>query len=361
MKILALGATGAIGSLLVRSLANSGHNVSVTSRSVRTPQLNLCYLIGNSRDDLFLKSILSQNWDCIVDFMVYDTNSFAIRVQQLLQSTEQYVFLSTGRVLANSENALQESSPRLLNVCRDTDYLATDEYALTKARQEDLLCASGKTNWTVVRPYITFGEARLQLGTLEKEGWLYRASQGRSIVFCDALMDRETTLTDGADVAGMIAALIGRQEAHGEVFNLTSGISIHWSSVLRTYLSALADKRGKDTPVLLQDVETFCRTTNPAQVRYDRMYHRRFDTKKIAAIYDVSKIKNPLETLAKRVQAALSDTIVFGPIDWRAEALRDRATGEHARLTEFSGNRAAARYHAYRHLPIEMIRRLRRR
>lgn len=361
MKILALGATGVIGSLLVKSLAAEGHDVSVTSRSPRPPQVNLHYLEGNARIDAFLNPILSKRWDSIIDFMVYDTQTFAGRVKRFLQSTDQYVFLSTGRVFASCETALRESSPRLLDVCRDTDYLATDEYALTKARQEVLLRASGNTNWTIVRPYITFGESRLQLGPLEKEDWLYRAMQGRSIVFCDDLMYRETTLTDGADVAGMIAALVGCEQALGEDFNLTNGISVSWRSVLDIYLSALARKRGKETRVLLQDVGTFCKATNPAQVRYDRMYHRRFETTKIAEFYDISQVRNPLDALAKRVDEAISGKLKFGPINWRGEALRDKAAGEYTRPTELSGVRGAARYLAYRHLPIEMIERLRRR
>lgn len=361
MKILALGATGAIGSLLVRSLAANGHEVSVTSRSEVLPQSNPRYLLGNARDDAFLGPVLNEQWDAIIDFMVYDTAEFAGRVKKLLQATDQYVFLSTGRVFASSETALQESSPRLLDICGDAEYLTTDEYALTKARQEDLLRASGQTNWTIVRPYITFGAARLQLGPLEKEAWLYRALKGRSIVFCEALMDRETTLTDGVDVAEMLAALVGQKQALGKDFNLTNGVSVSWSSVLDTYLNALAAKRHKQTPVLLQSVEAFCKTTNPAQVRYDRMYNRRFATTKIASFFDISRIRQPLDALAQRVDAALSDTPRFGPINWRTEALRDRAAREHARLAELSGRRAALQYLAYRHLPLEMIKTLRRR
>lgn len=360
MRILALGATGAIGSSLVRSLAAKRHHVSVTSRTERPPQANVRYLLGNAQDDAFLGSIINERWDAIIGFMVYNTATFAGRVKKFLEATDQYVFLSTSRVFASSEAALQETSHRLLDVCGDADYLATDEYALTKARQEDLLRASGSTNWTIVRPYITFGTARLQLGPLEKEDWLYRAIRGRSIVFCDALMERDTTLTDGADVAAMIAALIGHERALGEDFNLTSGIAISWSRVLETYLAALGSKRGKEVPVLLQGVDAFCKTTNPAQVRYDRMYNRRFDTTKIASFFDISRIRPPLDALALRVEEALSGAASFGPINWRAEALRDRAAREHAWFGEFSGRRTTAQYLAYRHLPFELIERLRR-
>ena len=46
------------------------------------------------------------------------------------------------------------------------------EYAIAKAKMENLLKKPSKKNWTIIRPYITFNDNRLQLGTLEKEMWL---------------------------------------------------------------------------------------------------------------------------------------------------------------------------------------------
>lgn len=83
----------------------------------------------------------------------------------------------------NSEKTLNEYSPRLLNVSQDKQYLATDEYALCKAGQENILKSHTKINHTIIRPYITFSEIRLQLGVYEKESWLYRAMQKKSIIF----------------------------------------------------------------------------------------------------------------------------------------------------------------------------------
>jgi nucleoside-diphosphate-sugar epimerase len=361
MKILALGATGAIGDSLAHLLARSGHKVSVTSRSAHSPKTGIRYIVGNAREEKFLNEVLSQHWDAIIDFMVYNSSEFSKRVDHFLQVTNQYVLLSTARVFAASEAPLQEDSPRLLDVCDDASYLATDEYALTKARQEDTLRNSGKANWTIVRPYISFGPARLQLGPLEKEDWLYRAMQGRSIVFCDALMTRDTTLTDSADVAAMMAALIGRQQALGEDFNLTHETSMPWSTVLATYQSVLKRCRGHEAPVLLQDVEAFCKATNPAQVRYDRLYHRRFNTEKIAAFFDTSQMSKPLEALDRHVETALSGSFTFGPINWRSEALRDRAAGEHVRLAQMSDMKSVLRYAKHRYLPVETIKRVIRR
>ena len=177
MRVLVLGGTGAIGSHIVHELANGGCEVVVTSRTHRESRASVSYRQGNARELQFVKELLTERWDAIVDFMVYTTEEFRERVHLLLESTKQYLFLSSARVFAASKDPLTESSARLKDVIADEEYLLSDEYALSKARQEDLLKSSG-CNWTIIRPYITYDENRLQLGVMEKEGWLYRAMKG---------------------------------------------------------------------------------------------------------------------------------------------------------------------------------------
>lgn len=77
--------------------------------------------------------------------------------------------MSSARVYARSaDRQITESSSRLLDICDDEEYLRTDDYALTKARQENMLFCAKTQNWTIIRPYITFSEIRLQLGVFEK-------------------------------------------------------------------------------------------------------------------------------------------------------------------------------------------------
>lgn len=52
--------------------------------------------------------------------------------------------MSSSRVYADSQTPITENSPRLLDVYKEEEYLKTDEYALSKARQEDILHRSGK-------------------------------------------------------------------------------------------------------------------------------------------------------------------------------------------------------------------------
>lgn len=104
MRILILGGTGAMGKPLVEILSRSLPNsqIIVTSRSARESRSNITYIMGDAHNNIFLKDILKDKWDVIVDFMVYNTQCFADRVDLLLCSTSQYIFLSSSRVYANS-------------------------------------------------------------------------------------------------------------------------------------------------------------------------------------------------------------------------------------------------------------------
>lgn len=355
MKILALGATGAIGGQLISLLAPHGHDLYVTSRAARPSKDNVHYLQGNAREATFLQEVLSERWDAIIDFMVYTTATFQDRVDAFLGATDQYFLVSSARVFAETDGLITESSPRLLDVSQDAEFLATDEYALSKARQEDLLRASGRKNWTIVRPYITFGESRFQLGTLEKEAWMYRALKGRSIVFCEPMMDKWTTLTDGHHVADMIASLVGNPAALGEDFNLAGEHTVRWKEILSLYLDELETQLGQRPNVELQDLESFCQAAKSVpQVIYDRMYNRRFDPAKIFARTGQEKLGDSRPTLKAHVEQHLKAG-TFLPIDPKAEALRDRAVSERTGLGEFASTKRKIGYLMYRHMPLELI------
>ena len=222
MKVLILGGTGAIGKYLVVLLASGTHNVYVTSRSKHDNQENVHYICGNAHDLSFVSTLCSEHWDAIVDFMSYKTEEFRQRVDVLLKATSQYVFISSARVYGDSEHPIKESSSRLLDITKDKDFLGTDEYSLTKARQEYILMGGRSNNYTIIRPYITYGTYRYQLGVMEKEEWLYRGLHGRTILLPHDMLDRITTMTYGYDVAYGIYKILGNTQSIGEVFHITS-------------------------------------------------------------------------------------------------------------------------------------------
>ena len=352
MRILVLGGTGAMGVHLVQVLAELGHEVHVTSRSRGGKSGNIKYITGNAHDETFLNHLLSDRWDGIVDFMVYSTGVFKKRYQQLLKATAHYIYLSSSRVYADSDTPITEKSLRLLDVSQDEKYLATDEYALTKARQEDLLFNSKYQNWTIIRPYITYDTERLQLGVLEKEDWLYRAVHGRTIVTAKDIQTKQTTLTSGADVAKTMAALIGNKKAQGEAFHITTDESLTWSEVTAIYQNALKENN-ITAKVLEQNLNDFLDWRQGVyQVTYDRLYNRNFDNSKVKQFVDTSGFISPKVGLAQ----CLTDFLAIKPLtfkapNWQEEALKDRLNQVTTPLSEISGAKQKIKYCLFNALP----------
>lgn len=348
MNVLVLGGTGAIGKHLVDCLAVGTNKIYVTTRRQRTETEHVSYVVGNAHDYNFICSILDErHWDAVVDFMSYNTEEFKLRVKHFLETTDQYIYISSARVYANSSDPITEDSPRLLDVCKDADYLKTDEYALTKARQENLLRESGRTNWTIIRPYITFSEIRLQLSPLEKECWLYRVLQGRTIVFSRDLADRLTTLTYGADVARCIAVLVGKDEALGEAFHITIGESHKWSELLQLYVETIEKVTGKRLKTKIVNEWEPYHGGHALQVKWDRCYDRKFDSSKIAKFIDTSTFKPTKVALQECLTHFIQHPSFLG-IDWIQEAKKDKLTHEWASLHEIAGIKTKIKYLLYR-------------
>lgn len=358
MRILLLGGTGAMGVHLASLLAERGEEIFVTTRSKRKSNHDsIHYIQGNAHELNFLNGLLkNQTWDAIVDFMVYNTIELQARASILLQATRQYVFISSARVYADPESGLiTENTPRLLDVVKDKEYLATDEYALTKARQENILMSSGFNNWTIVRPYITFSEQRLQLGVLEKEDWLYRVIHGRSIVFSEDIASKYTTMTYGLDVAYGIAGLLGKNEALGEAYHITASDCYTWNQILNIYMDAIEKATGIRPKVVFTKRAINLKFKRlQYQVKYCRLFNRRFDNSKILSVVPDLFFTDVRQSL----QACCLDLIKtsnFQEISSFSHALMDKASGEFTSMNEWRGLEKKIKYWGLRLSPTKII------
>lgn len=349
MQILVLGGTGAMGEPLVQILSHN-HEVYVTSRKERTSTENIKYICGNAQNREFLEKVLrSKKWDTVVDFMVRSEATLKELASLFLDNTKQYVFISSSRVYAETAGLITETTPRLLEASTDQEYLKTKEYALSKAREEDVLLKSGRPNFTIIRPTISYNTNRLQLGVLEKENWLYRALKGRSIVFSEDINDKITTMTLGDDVAKGISSIIGQDSALGEIFHITSPISLPWSEILQVYLAVLKEHLGRDVRVVMTKKSVNLKFKwRIYQVIYCRYFNRTFDNTKISQYCDVNQFSSPQLGLKKCLEEFLRKPR-FQEIQWDLEALQDKAAKEVTPLGEIKGKRAKFTYFCYRH------------
>ena len=347
MEILILGGTGAMGVPLVKLLAKD-NKLFVTTRSQKENKGNITYIQGNAKDREFFSTLMEKRYDSIIDFMVYGTEELKERLPLLLDHTKQYFFFSSSRCYADSSTPITEDSPRLVDACTDPEYLSIDEYGMAKGREENLLKATGRTNWTIIRPYITYNSNRIQLGVYEKENWLRRALEGRTIVFPKDIAAKKTSLTYGPDVAGAIAELIGNEKAYGQAFHITTDESHTWGEILDFYCDKIEEITGKRPKVnLVENSNGLMTVWNKWQIRYDRLYDREFNNTKIETVRGKYNYKPTFEGLGECLEEFISNPIWLGMND-RYEAWCDRQCGEWTPLWEIPGKKAKLRYLKYR-------------
>ena len=100
---------------------------------------------------------------------------------------------------------------------------------------ENILFESKNNNYTIIRPYISYSDYRLQLGVFEKEKWLIRAIQDNTIVVSADILLHRTTMTYAKDVANRIACIVGCSKSRGEIYNIANNKSCTWREILDQY------------------------------------------------------------------------------------------------------------------------------
>ena len=337
MKILLLGGTGAIGTHLVSVLKRTDVDLYITSRSEHPKQNKIKYINGNAKDMHFLAHILNERWDAIVDFMNYTIDEFRERIAILLQNTKCYYFLSSSRVYADTiDKPITEKSPLLKDTVQDIQYMVSKEYALAKAEEENILKSTLKNNWTIFRPYITYSENRFQLGTLEKEDWLFRVLMGKSIVLHKSIANKFTTLTYSHDVAEVMSSILLSGKSQTEIYNITgtNTCSATWSEIAEIYRDILQRYLGRKIVIKYIDdnqVHQLRKGLSYYQTSHDRMFNRIFDNTKTQRFKDAGSYISIREGL----DMCLSQFIKcprFSFTNYAQEALIDRFTGEYSNI-----------------------------
>ncbi len=359
-KVLVLGGTGAMGNYLVDIMANSKKwDVWVTSRTThKSDNEHIHFLQGNARDELFLTKLLSESYDAIVDFMNYDYEEYAQRYTKLLATTKHYIWFSSCRVYADSPTPLTETSPRLLETSMDAEFLATNRYALRKARQEDLITNSGFSNYTIIRPYITYSNTRLQLGIYEKEQWLWRLLKGKSLVINKNILTKTTTLSHGKDVAEIIAQLVGKSIAYNKIIQIASPETKTWSEILDIYLDVLENKLGKRPRIYVCDTMQAIDVLYEGgyNTKYDRLYNRSFDSSKVDEMLNKTTVYTPIKLgISHCLQNFITKEEKFLPINPQFEAYQDILTNELLKKQDFSSSEEYNNYIKHRKTPLNVL------
>lgn len=288
-KVLALGGTGAMGTYLVPKLVEDGYTVDVVSLDDMTsdnPRLR--YIKANVKDTAVLSELLYKRYDGIVDFMIYPTGEIPVYLPLMLQNTEHYIYLSSYRVFADEEHPIVESSPWLLDVSKDEEYVRSDDYGIYKARGEDFLRQSRFRNWTILRPAITYSRKRCQLITLERFHLLPYIRSGKPVPLFDKALTVQGTMSWAGDVAEMQRRLLFNEKAICEDFNVTTSEHHSWGEIAEYYKDLFGlnyQPVDEETYFLARaDYNETSRQALKWQLWYDRMFNRIMDNSKVLKV-----------------------------------------------------------------------------
>ena len=290
-KVLVLGA-GIMASHMVPYLAELGYEIDVfTLLDTVSDKPNVKYYKMDAKDPATRRQYLANNYDCIVDYLQYSSLEAPFVLPEMLDHTGQYIFTSTGRIYDNLERPVRETSPRLLDSCKDPLLVNSDDYCIKKARCENVIFASARKNWTIIRPSTIFGFMRYQLVTLEAANTVGRAFAGKKVVLPIQAKDKPASLTWAGDAGKLIGKLVFNDKAFCEAFNINSAESHTWGEIADYYKDIC------NLQAVWVDKEDYIGIleTNPYnlakrwQLEYARLFDREVDNSKVLAATGMSQ------------------------------------------------------------------------
>lgn len=279
-KVLLIGGAGTLGTYTAKRLLEKGVVVDIISLVDKVSKNeNLRYF--NMRADLNLleEFLADKHYDGIVNFIHYPEVLQYPPVHKLLtEKCDHLIVLSSYRVYAD-ETPVLETSPKLLDVSKDEQFVATEKYAISKAKLEKFLNTEDKDGrWTIVRPVISFSKLRFDLVTYYGQDLIKKMQSGETIPLPIEAKD----LVAGLDWAGnsgkLIADLLFNEETFGEAYTVSSAQNVTWGEVAELYTELIG---AKFKWVPLKEYQEATNYYNNYALLYDRLFDRTIDNSKI--------------------------------------------------------------------------------
>ena len=287
-KVLLIGGGGTLGTYTAKRLLEKGVAVHVVCLEDKTSKNeNLRYYKTRADLDVLKEFLADKHYDGIVNYLHYSEVSEYPPVHKLLtEKCDHLIVLSSYRVYAD-ETPVLETSPKLLDVSKDEQFVATEKYAISKAKLEKFLNTEDKDgHWTVVRPVISFSKLRFDLVTYYGQDLIKKMQSGETIPVPIEAKD----LVAGLDWAGnsgkLIADLLFNEETFGEAYTVSSAQNITWGEVAELYTELIG---AKFEWVSLKEYQKATNYYNNYALLYDRLFDRTIDNTKILKATGLTK------------------------------------------------------------------------
>ena len=299
MKILLLGGTGVLSTPVMLSALDRGFEVYIANRGNRRklipPQVKLIQCDVRSTA-AFSEALASYRFDVVMDFLSYTKEQILHTLSVIADKTDQYIFVSSccaydRRLFVDKEitDADTPTGNPLWN------------YGENKLEcEKELYKSFSHLFFTIVRPYITFGNTRIPYGITPASTFhgtiLFRIKNNKPLFVWDD-GKAMTTITHTQDFARCVTALFQNNEAKQKAFNIVGDHRISWKDFIRTFEEVL------ERPISTVNIPSeFAAKTLPSQAGIllgDRALDARFDNHLLKAavpsFHDTISLKDGLK------------------------------------------------------------------
>ncbi len=296
MRILLIGGTGTISTAITALLAERGQDeVWVLNRGNRASQLpaGIHQLVADAYDkdslSTALEGYLEEGFDVAAYFIGFDVSQVRVAAEVLKGHIGQFMYIS-------SASAYQKP-PRGYVITEETPLENPYwEYSRKKIECENYLMdmfRAEKFPATIIRPSHTYCERSVPVGMHGSKGsWsvLKRMIDGKPVIVHG---DGSSlwTMTDSRDFAKAFVGLMGKSQAIGQAFHITSDESIPWNQIYCEIAQCLSEVLGREIRPNLCHVSSDMIVREDRDGRYD-MEGNLIGDKANSVVFDNSKVKS---------------------------------------------------------------------
>ena len=229
MRVLFLGGTGNISAACVEHALARGHQVGLLTRGQRASPFGpwVEVLHGDRDDAAALDKAAAGRWDAVVDFLAYTPAQVEMAVSACTGRTGQYVFIGTAAAYdkPNARLPLTEDAPLANPFWEYARRKIACEESVRKAHRERGLAT------TIVRPSYTYGSTWIPSGFGGQDYTVVDRMRRGLPVVCHGDGTALWGMTHAGDFAVGLVGLLGRPEAMGEAFHVTTDEVLTWDAI----------------------------------------------------------------------------------------------------------------------------------
>jgi nucleoside-diphosphate-sugar epimerase len=320
-SILFIGGTGVISTAAAERAVALGHRLTILNRgrSTRPVPEGAEILTADVRDASAVRAALAgREFDAVADFITYTPGQAKSSLDLFAGRTGQYVFISSASAYQKPPTTLpiRESTPLKNPFWQySRDKIACEELLFQAYREQDFPL-------TVVRPSHTYDRTKIAM----VGGWtdIHRMRAGLPVlVHGDGTS--LWTLTHSQDFAKAFVGLLGRPQAVGESYTITSDEYLPWNQIYQLFARAAGVREPELVHVASETIAAHSAELG-ANLLGDRSHSVVFDNTKIKSLVPGYRATIPFADGAREIVQWFDANPELQTVDQDYMALTDRLT-----------------------------------